>query len=109
MSLRGKSALFVENLMNTIQNEFEIIVRSRTTPITLDSLPIVDNNVSRRHSVDASQLPLNEPTNTSSVTKSKSTSISSLHQTSKITIDNDRKKQDLPSIVIRKTNLNINK
>jgi excinuclease UvrABC ATPase subunit len=27
VSLRGKSALFVENLMNSIQNEFEIVVR----------------------------------------------------------------------------------
>jgi hypothetical protein len=34
VSLRGKSALFVENLINSIQNEFEIVVRRYvTTPI----------------------------------------------------------------------------
>ena len=27
VSLRGKSALFVQNLMNSIQDEFEIVVR----------------------------------------------------------------------------------
>ncbi|CAF5074492.1 unnamed protein product [Rotaria magnacalcarata] len=61
--------------------------------------------MARRHSMSTSQLPLNEPTNNSNntVTKSKSTStsISSLHQKSKVMIDNSHQKQNLPPIVKR--------
>ncbi|CAF3890603.1 unnamed protein product [Rotaria magnacalcarata] len=108
VSLRGKSALFVENLMNTIQNEFEIVVRSRTTNIDADLSLTLDTTLARRHSMSTSQLPLNEPTNNSNntVTKSKSTStsISSLHQKSKVMIDNSHQKQNLPPITTLPSN-----
>ncbi|CAF1169552.1 unnamed protein product, partial [Adineta ricciae] len=71
VSLRGKSALFVENLMNTIQNEFEIIVRSNT-----HSAITTDTNLQRRHSMEVLKLA----STNHSVTKSKSTSIYSLQK-----------------------------
>jgi len=37
VSLRGKSALFVDELVNKIQNEFEIIVRDRTSFAPIDN------------------------------------------------------------------------
>ncbi|CAF3381368.1 unnamed protein product [Rotaria sp. Silwood1] len=101
VSLRGKSALFVENLMNTIENEFEIIVRSQSINTNSDSLLPVDTNIQRTHTTEISPLPLTEPTN-NTVTKSLSTAISSIDQTSKIKIDNSQQQQqqeqNLPSI-----------
>lgn len=72
VSLRGKSAVFVENLMNTIKNEFEIIVRSQL----ISSFVPIEQNVQRRHSIDTSVIPVTNNT----VIKSKTTSISSLEQ-----------------------------
>ncbi|UJR28278.1 hypothetical protein I4U23_009527 [Adineta vaga] len=96
VSLRGKSALFVQKLMNSIQNEFEIIVRSKhvippilppieihnsekiisnnyfksNLPISQNSLT-VDTNTQRRHSMDTSQLSLNH-SNNNTIVKSQS-------------------------------------
>ncbi|CAF3809687.1 unnamed protein product [Rotaria magnacalcarata] len=77
VSLRGKSALFVQNLMNSIQDEFEIVVRSQhviptTSPlieihkpssitsnnrlaVLSNSSLTVDQTVQRRHSMDTTQ------------------------------------------------------
>ncbi|CAF3574727.1 unnamed protein product [Rotaria socialis] len=106
VSLRGKSTLFVENLMNTIQNEFEIVVRSRNTNINADLSLTIDTTLPRRHSMSTSQLPLNDPTNNSNniVTKSKSASISSLHQKPKVMIDSSDQKQNLPPIITLPSN-----
>ncbi|CAF0816840.1 unnamed protein product [Rotaria sp. Silwood1] len=98
ISLRGKSALFVQNLMNSIQDEFEIIVRSQhvipsvslsieihkpekripniqtnnNLGVSSNTSLIVDSNISRRHSMDTSQCsPTHSSTNT--VVKSQST------------------------------------
>jgi len=90
VSLRGKSALFVENLMNTIQNEFEIIVRN----INSHSFLTTDINIQRRHSMDTSELSPTETIN-NPVIKSKSTTVYSLHKTS-ITID---KNKSLPTVI----------
>ncbi|CAF1131954.1 unnamed protein product [Adineta steineri] len=97
VSLRGKSALFVENLMNTIQNEFEIIVRKQST----NTFVTTDNNIQRRHSIDILKLA---PTN-NTVTKSKSTSICSLQK--KTIESNDISKQEgdklLPTNILTST------
>lgn len=77
--LRGKSALFVDNLMSTIQSEFEIIVRHQL----ISSFQPIEPNVSRRHSVDTTDIPATNNT----VIKSKSTSISSLKQTDPVEED----------------------
>ncbi|CAF0865041.1 unnamed protein product [Rotaria sordida] len=99
VSLRGKNALFVQNLMNSIQDEFEIVVRSQHVipPVSLsieihkpekinsniqstnnnltvlsNTSLIVDPNIQRRHSMDTSQYsPTHLTTNT--VVKSQST------------------------------------
>ncbi|CAF0908919.1 unnamed protein product [Rotaria sordida] len=98
VSLRGKSALFVENLMNTMQNEFEIIVRSQSIKTNSDSLLPIDTNIQRRHTMGPSQLPITEPTN-NTIIKSKSTSIPSLDEILKIPIDNfEKQEENLPSI-----------
>ncbi|CAF4414696.1 unnamed protein product [Rotaria socialis] len=77
VSLRGKSALFVQNLMNSIQDEFEIVVRSQhVIPTTSPPIEIhkpesiksnnrlavlpnsslaVDQTIQRRHSMDTTQ------------------------------------------------------
>ena len=76
VSLRGKSAVFVENLMNAIKNEFEIIVRNQL----ISSFVPIEQNVQRRHSVDTPTMPVTNNT----VIKSKTTSISSLEQIDKV-------------------------
>jgi len=97
--LRGKSALFVQNLMNSIQNEFEIVVRSQhiippssshvielqkseknSIPIQNqhNTLLVVDPNTGRRHSMDTSPVTttsIYHQTNNSSVVKSQSTTM----------------------------------
>jgi hypothetical protein len=93
VSLRGKSALFVKNLMNSIQDEFEIVVRSQNIILPIssqieiskpsksnltvsnNSSLIVDSNAQRRHSMDTSQYsPTAQINNT--VVKSQSTFMS---------------------------------
>ncbi|CAF4421945.1 unnamed protein product, partial [Rotaria sp. Silwood2] len=98
ISLRGKSALFVQNLMNSIQDEFEIVVRSQhvippispsieihkpekknlnvqlnnSLAVSSNTSLVVDSNIPRRHSMDTSQYsPTHSPTHT--VVKSQST------------------------------------
>ncbi|CAF1135890.1 unnamed protein product, partial [Adineta ricciae] len=116
VSLRGKSALFVQKLMNSIQSEFEIVVRSKhivppvLPPIELrktehrksskhstSKLPIshnslmVDNSMQRRHSMDTSQLSPNSLNTNNTVVKSQST-IMSLGIDDTNPMDNARKK-----------------
>jgi hypothetical protein len=67
--------------MNTIQNEFEILVRSQSTNLNSHSFLTADANIQRRHSMGTSQSIQNQTIN-NTVIKSKSTSIYSLHQTS---------------------------
>ena len=67
VSLRGKSAVFVENLVNTIQNEFEIIVRNQSRH---PSLSTESNTIPRRHSVDTSASPFIDHMATKSKSKS---------------------------------------
>jgi hypothetical protein len=67
--------------MNTIQNEFEILVRNQSTNTNSHSfLTAIDTNIPRRHSMDTSQLSPNQTIN-NVVSKSKSTSSYSLHRT----------------------------
>ncbi|CAF0755721.1 unnamed protein product [Adineta steineri] len=99
--LRGKSALYVENLMNSIQDEFEIVIRSQyiIPPIspaieifksdknhshnsTKNNVTVspnlsltVDSNNQRRHSMDTSQFSPTHLTN-NTVVKSQSTFMS---------------------------------
>lgn len=98
VSLRGKSALFVHNLMNSIEDEFEIVVRSQhvippnSPPIQIHkpkkphsnthlqtnltpSYLMVDSNTQRRHSMDTYQASptTTTTTTTSTVVKSQST------------------------------------
>lgn len=77
--------------MNTIQNEFEIIVRNQFIPDNSHSFLTADTNIQRRHSMVTSPT---QPTNTP-VIKSKSTSIYSLHKKSTNTT------QDKPSTTVR--------
>ncbi|UJR21205.1 hypothetical protein I4U23_024302 [Adineta vaga] len=94
VSLRGKSALFVENLMNTIQNEFEIIVRSQSTHVNSYSSQTTDMNIQRRHSMEVLKLA----STNHSVTKSKSTSIYSLQKkAATATIPENSEEESKPS------------
>lgn len=76
--------------MNTIQNEFEVIVRNQNN--THSFLTTDNTNIQRRHSMVTSPTQL---TNTP-VIKSKSTSIYSLHQTSTNT------EEEIPSTAVNK-------
>jgi hypothetical protein len=92
VSLRGKSAVFVENLMNTIQNEFEIIVRNQFSFVPMDN-----NNIQRRHSVDTSASPIVN----NIMIKPKSKSIDSIEQIDKIA----EEEEDKTSKTVRKSSL----
>jgi hypothetical protein len=70
--------------MSTIKNEFEIIVRNQSVNTNSQAFLTMDANISRRHSMDTSQLTPTEPTN-NTVIKSQSTLIYSLHPTSTTT------------------------
>ena len=73
--------------MNKIQSEFEILVRSR-------SIDIMNTNIQRCHSMNTKKLSSIEiPNDNNQILKSKSTTISSLRHTSKITIDNSKQQQ----------------
>jgi hypothetical protein len=85
--------------MNKIQNEFEIIVRCQTANTNSHSFLTADTNIQRRHSMDVLNLGLTQPTN-NTVTKSKSTSIYSLHQKVITTTNNPKNEQKPPSPVI---------
>jgi hypothetical protein len=82
--------------MNKIQNEFEIIVRCQSANTNPHSFLTADTNIQRRHSMDVLNLA---PTN-NTVTKSKSTSIYSLHQKVITTTNNPKNEQKPPSPVI---------
>jgi hypothetical protein len=71
--------------MNTIQNEFEIVVRNQSININSHSYLTTDTtNIQRRYSMDTSLLsPIQSTNNT--VVKSNSTSAYSFHQPSTIT------------------------
>jgi hypothetical protein len=96
VSLRGKSAVFVENLMNTIQNEFEIIVRNQFVHSLLST---DNNNIQRRHSVDTSTSPIIN----NIVIKSKSKSIDSIERIDKI-IEEDETSRTVRKIRFRLSN-----
>jgi hypothetical protein len=87
VSLRGKSALFVENFMRNLQNEFEITIRHQTANANDEVNPtpvehrteLTNASVERHPSMGASPL-ISQPSNSNSTCKSKSTSIYSLNQ-----------------------------
>jgi len=83
--------------MNTIQNEFEIIVRCQSANTNSHTFLTADTNIQRRHSMDVLNLGLTQPTN-NTVTKSKSTSIYSLHQKVITTINNPND-QIIPPVI----------
>ena len=117
VSLRGKSALFVENLMGKIHDEFEIILRDRHASPSADassefsrsSSVITDDNEQRASSMRAPKLsPIQSRTNT----MSKSVSLHSCHQpTSDLankTVDQPSEEKEAPAASVGVPRLNRN-
>jgi len=82
--------------MNTIQNEFEIVVRNQSININSHSYLTTDTtNIQRRYSMDTSLLSPIQPTN-NIVVKSNSTLTYSFDQSPTIT------EEENPSTTVRK-------